>query len=87
MYALGFDHNNCLGCVKSTSPGYWNRTRKLFPKIFARRAHQSRVIGARLVRVKGVRVFLDELPPEAYEPDDDIDCGPVCQTPSQNPRT
>lgn len=87
MYALGFDHNNCLGCVKSTSPGYWNRTRKLFPEVFARRAHQSRVIGARLVRVKGVRVFLDELPPEAYEPDDDIDCGPVCQTPSQNPRT
>jgi hypothetical protein len=82
MYDLGFDHNNCIGCVKSTSTGYWNRVRKLFPETFARRARQSRLIGARLVRVNGQRVFLDELPPDSYEPDDDIDCGPVCQTPS-----
>jgi len=82
MYALGFDHNNCLGCVKSTSPGYWNRTRRLFPEVFERRARQSRLIGARLVRVKGVRRFLDELEPDAYAPDDDIECGPVCQTPA-----
>jgi len=82
MYALGFDHNNCLGCVKATSPGYWNRTRRLFPEVFERRARQSRLIGARLVRVKGVRKFLDELPPDAEAPDDDIECGPVCQTPS-----
>ena len=81
MYALGFDHNNCIGCVKSTSAGYWNRVRRLFPEVFERRARQSRLIGARLVRVKGVRVFLDELPPEEHDPDDDIDCGPVCQTP------
>jgi hypothetical protein len=81
MYALGFDHNNCLGCVKATSAGYWNRVRRLFPDVFDRRARQSRLIGARLVRVKGVRVFLDELPPEEHAPDDDIDCGPVCQVP------
>lgn len=35
MYSLGFDHNNCMGCVESASPGYWNRTRKLFPDVFA----------------------------------------------------
>lgn len=47
---------------------------------------QSRAIGARLVRLgvdrenlKGRRVFLDELPPDADGPDDLIDCGPVCQ--------
>jgi hypothetical protein len=79
MYSLGFDHNNCLGCVKATSPGYWNRTRKHFPEIFERRAKQSRLIGARLARVKGQRVFLDEIPLEAFEPDDNIECGPVCQ--------
>lgn len=81
MYSLGFDHNNCLGCVKATSPGYWNRTRRLFPEVFARRAEQSRLLGVRLARVKGKRVFLDELPPEADAPDDDIECGPVCQAP------
>jgi hypothetical protein len=81
MYGLGFDHNNCIGCVKSTSAGYWNRVRRLFPDVFERRARQSRIIGARLVRVNGERVFLDELPLEAHAPDDDIDCGPVCQMP------
>lgn len=80
MYGLGFDHNNCLGCVKATSPGYWNRTRRLFPEVFAQRAAQSRALGVRLARVKGERVFLDMLPPDADAPDDAIDCGPVCQT-------
>lgn len=81
MYDLGFEHNNCIGCPKATSAGYWNRVRRLFPDVFERRARQSRLLGARLVRVKGVRVFLDDLPPDAEAPDDDIDCGPVCQTP------
>jgi hypothetical protein len=79
MYSLGFDHNNCLGCVKATSPGYWNRIRKHFPDVFERRAQQSRLIGARLARVNNVRIFLDELPAEADAPDDQIECGPVCQ--------
>lgn len=82
MYALGFDHNNCLGCVKATSPGYWNRTRRFFPDVFERRAVQSRRLGVRLVRVAGKRIFLDELPAEADAPDDDIECGPACQTPT-----
>jgi 3'-phosphoadenosine 5'-phosphosulfate sulfotransferase (PAPS reductase)/FAD synthetase len=51
MYALGFDHNNCLGCVKATSPDYWNLTRKHFPEVFARRATQSEALGVRLARV------------------------------------
>lgn len=83
MYGLGFDHNNCLACAKATSPGYWNRTRKFFPEVFLRRALQSRKLGVRLVRYKGERIFLDELPPDADAPDDDIECGPVCQTPAE----
>jgi len=82
MYALGFDHNNCLGCVKATSPGYWNRVRRHFPETFAKRAMQSKNLGIRLVRIKNVRRFLEELPPDADAPDDDIECGPVCQTPA-----
>jgi len=85
MYALGFEHNNCLGCVKASSPAYWNRTRRLFPDVFERRAKQSREIGARLVRVAGVRVFLDELDPNAGmgEGDGNIECGPYCEVPEQ----
>ena len=80
MYALGFEHNNCAGCVKATSPSYWQRTAKHFPEVFARRAKQSREIGARLVRIQGVRCFLDEMPLDAEysEPDGDIECGPYC---------
>lgn len=85
MYGLGFDHNNCIGCPKATSAGYWNRTRRLFPEVFARRAAQSRLIGARLVRVKGERVFLDQLPRDADAPDDEIECGPACQTLATDP--
>ncbi len=81
MYALGFEHNNCLGCVKATSPGYWNRTRRLFPEVFARRAAQSRALGVKLARVDNVRVFLDVLPPDIGGADDDVECGPVCQLP------
>lgn len=100
MYALGFEHNNCLGCVKSASSGYWNRIRRLFPDVFARRARQSRLLGVRLVkvglagasldgaqpvtkkgRVVGYRIYLDTLPQDENAPDDEIECGPVCQTP------
>ena len=81
MYSLGFDHNNCPGCVKSQAAGYWNRVRRNFPDVFERRVKQSRLIGVRLVKIDGERVFLDELPPDLDGPDDDIDCGPVCQIP------
>lgn len=86
MYALGFEHNNCIACVKASSPAYWNRTKRLFPEVFDRRARQSREIGARLVILKGVRIFLDELPENAGlgEGDGDIECGPFCQIPEQS---
>jgi hypothetical protein len=81
MYSLGFDNANCKGCVKSKSPGYWNRTRIHFPDVFQRRCEQSRKLGVRLVQLKGERTFLDELPPDVglEIPDEDIECGPMCQ--------
>lgn len=90
LYGLGFEHNNCLGCVKATSPAYWNRVRREFPEVFDRRARQSREIGAKLTRIyeAGVerRLFLDELDPNHGndEPDGDIECGPFCHMPTQN---
>ena len=65
VYDLGLPNANCLGCVKATSPTYWNHIRKVFPDVFHTRAEQSRRLGVRLVRVKGERIFLDELDPQA----------------------
>lgn len=64
-FGEGFPNANCIGCVKATSPTYWNHVRETFPEIFAHRALQSRQLGVRLVRVKGKRIFLDELHPDA----------------------
>ena len=79
MYRLGYKNNNCIGCVKATSPGYWNKIRQDFPDVFARRCDQSRRLGSKLVRVKGERRFLDELQPENVEVvEEDLSCGPQC---------
>lgn len=64
-YAIGWPNGNCPGCVKASSPTYWNFTRKHRPDVFASRAEQSRRIGAKLVRYKGQRIYLDELPEDA----------------------
>lgn len=80
MYSLGFKNNNCIGCVKATSPKYWDLVRRHFPIVFWRRAKQSRDLGVRLVRYHGVRMFLDELPDPITDktPQEDIECGPIC---------
>ncbi len=83
MYRLGYKNNNCLGCVKSTSPAYWQAIRHDFPEVFEKRVQQSRVLGVKLLQVKNKkRVFLDELP-EGYNPNrkngaEDLSCGPEC---------
>jgi len=65
IYFMGYPNANCIGCVKATSPTYWNHVRKMHPKVFAERAEQSRRIGAKLARYKGQRLYLDELPQNA----------------------
>lgn len=64
-YAQGYPNANCPGCVKATSPTYWNLVRRVHPEVFKLRAEQSRRLGVRLVRFKGKRIFLDELPLDA----------------------
>jgi hypothetical protein len=85
MYRLGYQNNNCIGCVKATSPAYWNKIRKDFPKVFRERAKQSRQIGCKLTRVKGKRIFLDELPEGDFGRYklEDISCGQECGVPSK----
>jgi hypothetical protein len=50
LYLDGYPNANCIGCVKATSPTYWNLVREKHPDVFARRAAQSREIGAKLAR-------------------------------------
>lgn len=81
-YSQGYPNANCKGCVKATSPTYWNHVRKVDPEVFAARAEQSRRIGARLVRHKGKRIFLDELPADAVGApmkSMNVECGIFCE--------
>ncbi len=83
IYGRGYPTANCLGCVKSSSATYWNHVRRDAPDVFARRAEQSRRLGARLVRVNNERIFLDELEPTAkgrpLERFDVPECGLFCE--------
>jgi hypothetical protein len=82
IYDLGYPNANCIGCVKATSPTYWNLVRNTFPEVFQRRAEQSKDIGARLVRHKGERIFLQDLPADAVGrplKNYDFECGIFCE--------
>lgn len=79
MYALGFHNNNCIPCVKATSPNYWALVRLRFPAEFARMVKLSRELGVRLTRIKDERRFIDEIPEdwpvtEAIAPSCDFLC-------------
>jgi 3'-phosphoadenosine 5'-phosphosulfate sulfotransferase (PAPS reductase)/FAD synthetase len=83
MYKLGFNNNNCIGCVKAGA-GYWNKVRKLFPDVYEKMARLEReldvAINKKYVDGKRVRVFLDELDPNQgrLEQELDIECGVIC---------
>jgi 3'-phosphoadenosine 5'-phosphosulfate sulfotransferase (PAPS reductase)/FAD synthetase len=62
LYALGFQNNNCLPCVKATSPAYWALVRQHFPDEFTRMAKLSRELDVRLCRLDDIRSFIDEIP-------------------------
>jgi hypothetical protein len=82
IYHLGYPNANCIGCVKATSPTYWNLVRRVHPEVFAQRAEQSRRLRVRLVRHSGERIYLDELPPDAVGrpiKDLDFECGIFCK--------
>lgn len=81
MYKLGYDNNNCPGCVKASSPWYWSMIRKTHPEVFKRRCEQSRALGVRLVEIHHhERIFLDELPDREFKKrgQENLSCGPEC---------
>lgn len=82
VYLEGYPNANCIGCVKATSPTYWNLVRETRPDVFEARAEQSRRIGAKLTRYKGKRIYLDELPADAKGhslKSMNIECGIFCE--------
>ena len=82
MYELGYHNNNCIGCVKSQSPAYWNKIRADFPEVFQKRMELSDELGVKLVKVGGERIALSELDPDegsGMEPIVD-ECGILCTT-------
>ena len=80
MYELGYDHNNCIGCVKG-GKGYWNKIRVDFPESFNRMASIERKIKATCLKDKdGNRIYLDELNPKEgnFKKEEPISCGIDC---------
>lgn len=88
MYRLGFNNNNCIGCVKAQSPTYWNRVRRHFPERFGRIAALSDDLGVRLVKVGEERIALSALDPAAGSGDrePEIDCSLLCTIAEQDIR-
>jgi len=81
MYSLGFSNNNCICCAKATSIVYWARNRALFPEQFNRMAELSRRLGCKLTRLKGTRIYIDEIPDDINWRKKDRDtqeCGILC---------
>lgn len=85
MYKLGYPNNNCIGCVKASSMGYWNKIKIDFPEVFDRMTKLERklnvAINKRYEGKKRIRVFLDELTPDMGRDlkMPDFSCGLLCQ--------
>ena len=88
MYKLGYNNNNCIGCVKGGA-GYWNKIREDFPEVFQRMAKLERSVGKdnkgasilrRRVKGKSQQLFLDELPKDFGKDVKPVpmDCGIMC---------
>lgn len=75
MYDMGYNNNNCIGCVKG-GMGYWNKIRKDFPEVFESRAKLERELNSRILK----ECFLDELDPNRGRMSDEIstDCSIFC---------
>jgi hypothetical protein len=87
MYGLGYEHNNCIGCVKA-GLGYWNKIRVDFPLEFKKMADYSRAKGVRLLKRGEERIFLDELQPGEgnYQEEPEVQCGIFCELAVQEMR-
>jgi hypothetical protein len=83
MYDLGYQNNNCRGCVKG-GMWYWNKIRVDFPEVFNLRAKRERQIEHTCLTEKKcnktVPLYLDELEPNRGRPEDEVmdECSMFC---------
>lgn len=71
LYKLGFPNNNCIPCVKASSPSYWALVRHHFPAEFGRIAALARELGVQLAIVgrekdaagkpRNIRAYIDDI--------------------------
>lgn len=75
MYDLGYNNNNCIGCVKG-GMGYWNKIRADFPDVFESRSKLERECGNSILK----ECYLDELDPDRGRMSEEIpiDCSIMC---------
>lgn len=88
MYVLGYNNNNCIGCVKG-GKGYWNKIRVDFPAEFNKMAKAEREAGHSCIKeskkIDGLKysipIFLDELKPHVGRKINPVvpDCGSICE--------
>lgn len=83
MYRLGYNNNNCIGCVKG-GMGYWNKIRVDFPETFERMAKMQDELGPGSYfwreRDTGVRISLRDLAPDRgnHKTEPSVECSLMC---------
>ena len=51
MYKLGYKNNNCMGCVKASSPEYWRCIERDFPEYFEKMNAMERHLGRSVCKI------------------------------------
>ena len=65
MYSLGYNNNNCRGCVKSSSPGYWLKIKQDFPEMFEKMNTVEKHLGRSVCKISMTTV--KKKYPEIYD--------------------
>jgi len=65
LYKMGYKNNNCLGCVKSSSPAYWKKIAQDFPEMFQRMNDTEKMLGRAVCKIDMKTVVRRY--PETYE--------------------
>lgn len=83
MYRLGYNNNNCLGCVKG-GMGYWNKIRDDFPTVFDKMVQMQQDLGEGSFFWKAEEGWdgsLKCLPRDKghYPTERSISCGVICE--------